>query len=230
MAAAELVFKGQIFQIPRRSLVATYELFLERPNLLRTSYKVRLQVSETSFRVFLAAIEGAAEIGMENALDLESLTKEVQFVELGRQVAEFISQHPHIDVIPLKSAIADLRRRLAGQDRELCLLARANGRAKAEQNSQLEVLRGAIDEVPKKQLHERKKVLGLQEAMGEVGRQINQTEEAVERRVGPLEQAALGLAEAKDRTSRVESDVAVCGRRWQTATRRLKRSGERLGA
>jgi hypothetical protein len=29
----------------------------------------------------------------------------------------------------------------------------------------------------------------------------------VERHVGPLEQAALGLAEAKDRTSRVESDV-----------------------
>jgi uncharacterized protein YukE len=30
----------------------------------------------------------------------------------------------------------------------------------------------------------------------------------VERRVGPLERAALGLAETKDRTSRIESDVA----------------------
>jgi hypothetical protein len=37
---------------------------------------------------------------------------------------------------------------------------------------------------------------------------LNGTEEAVERRVGPLERAALGLAEATDRTSRVESDVA----------------------
>jgi hypothetical protein len=37
---------------------------------------------------------------------------------------------------------------------------------------------------------------------------MNQTEETVERRVGPLEQAALGLAEAKVHTSRVESGLA----------------------
>jgi chromosome segregation ATPase len=158
--------------------------------------------------VFLAAMEGATtEIGMGNVLDLESLTKEFQFAELGRQVAEFLPQHPHVDVIRLKSAVADLERHLARQDRELCQLAEANGWATAEQDSQLEGVRRAIDEVAKKQRHERKKVSGLQEAMGEVRRQMNQTEEAVERRVGPLEQAALELAEAKDRTSRVESDV-----------------------
>jgi chromosome segregation ATPase len=44
--------------------------------------------------------------------------------------------------------------------------------------------------------------------MGEVRREMNQTEEAVGLRVGPLEQAALGLAGTTDRTSRVESDVA----------------------
>jgi chromosome segregation ATPase len=37
---------------------------------------------------------------------------------------------------------------------------------------------------------------------------MNRTEEAVERRVGPLEHAVLGLAETTDRTSRVESDLA----------------------
>jgi hypothetical protein len=37
---------------------------------------------------------------------------------------------------------------------------------------------------------------------------MNQTEEAVERWVGPLTRAVLGLVETKDRTSRVESDVA----------------------
>jgi hypothetical protein len=133
MTAAELVFECQTFQIARRSLVATCELFLENLNLLSTPYQVRSQVSETSFRVYLAAIEGATtEIGMGNVLDLESLTKEFQFVELGRQVAEFLSQHPHIDVIRLKSAIADLRRRLAGQDRELSQLTEASGRAMAE--------------------------------------------------------------------------------------------------
>jgi oligoendopeptidase F len=95
---------------------------------------------------------------MGNVLDLESLTKELQFVELGRQVAEFLSQHPHVDVNRLKSAIADVQRRLAGQDRELCQLTEANGRAMAEQNSQLEGLRGAIGEVAKKQRHERENV------------------------------------------------------------------------
>jgi chromosome segregation ATPase len=170
------------------------------------------QVSETSFRVFLAAMEGATtEIGMGNALDLESQTKEFQIVELGRQVAEFISQQRHIDVIPLRSAIADLEGHLARHDRELCQLAEANGRVRAEQDSQLEGLRGAISEVEKEQRHEHKKVSGLQEAMGEVRRQTNQTEEAVERRAGLLERTPLGLAEAKDPTSRVESDLADLG-------------------
>jgi chromosome segregation ATPase len=64
-----------------------------------------------------------------------------------------------------------------------------------------EGLRGAIDEVAKKQRHERGKVSELREAMGEVQCQMNQTEEAVE-------WLALGLAETTDRTSRVESDAA----------------------
>jgi hypothetical protein len=84
-------------------------------------------------------MEGATtEIGMGNALDLESLTNEFHFLELGRQVAEFLSPRPHIDAIRLKSAIADLRGWLAAQDRELCLVAEASGRARAEQDSQLE--------------------------------------------------------------------------------------------
>jgi hypothetical protein len=87
---------------------------------------------------FLAAIEGATtEIGMENAIDLESLSSEFQFAQLGRQVAGFISQHPHARVIPLKSAIAGLRRRLARQNRDLCRVAEANGRAMAEQDGSL---------------------------------------------------------------------------------------------
>jgi hypothetical protein len=38
--------------------------------------------------------------------------------------------------------------------------------------------------------------------------QVSRTKDPVERRVGRLEQAALGLAETKDRTSLVESGVA----------------------
>jgi hypothetical protein len=128
MTAPEFVFEGQTLQITRRSLVAKCEFFLEKPNLLSTPYQVRSPVSETSFRVFLAEMEGATtEIVMGNVLDVESLTKGFQFAELGRQVAEFISRHPHVDIIPLKSAIADLEGHLAGRDRELCLLTEANG-------------------------------------------------------------------------------------------------------
>jgi chromosome segregation ATPase len=145
---------------------------------------------------------------MENAINLESLSSELQFTELGRRVGKFVLQHPHVEIVRFKSAITALQRRLAGQDRELYHLAEATGRAKVEQDAQLEGLREAIDEVAKKQLHERKKVSGLQEAMGEMRSQISQTDEVVEQRIGPLEQAALELAETKIRTSQVESGVA----------------------
>jgi hypothetical protein len=88
MTTAKLVFEGQTFQIAWRSLVATCELFLEDPDLLKRPYRVRSRASETNFRLFLAAIEGATtESGMENAMDLESLSWEFQFLELGRRFA-----------------------------------------------------------------------------------------------------------------------------------------------
>jgi hypothetical protein len=109
MSTAKLVFEDRTAQ------TATRDLFLENPNLLSTLGQICLQLSETNFRVFLAVIEGVTtEIGMENALDPESLTKEFQFVELGRWVGEFVSQHPRIEAIRLGSALADLQRRLAG--------------------------------------------------------------------------------------------------------------------
>jgi hypothetical protein len=157
----------------------------------------------------VAVIERAAtEIGMENAIDLESLSREFQFVELGWQGGDFVSQHPHVDALRLKSVISDPQRQPAGQNLEFCQLAEANGRSRAERDSQLEGLPGAIDKVGKKQRHERKKVSALQETTGEVLHQIegvtiksSGTKEVVER-------AALGLAETKDWTSRVESDLA----------------------
>jgi peptidoglycan hydrolase CwlO-like protein len=187
MATAELLFGGQTFQISIRSLVSTCELFVENIQLLMKPYQVRSQKSETNFRLCLAAIEGATtEIGIENALDIESLSSEFQFVELGRKVTEFISQHPHIEVIRLKSAITGLHRRLARQDRELCQLAETNG----QQDSQVQDVRGVIGEVEKKQQHECTKVSGLQEAMENIRRSISQTNEAVDRRIGSLERAA----------------------------------------
>jgi regulator of replication initiation timing len=146
---------------------------------------------------FLAAIEWeTAEIGMENAIDLESLSSEFQFVELGRRVEEFISQHHHVEVVRLKSAIVDLQRRLAGHDREFCQLVEANRRARAEQNAQLECLRRGIEEVAKKQQDECRKVSRLQKAVGEVPPQMNE-----------IEKVALGLVQTEGRISRVESNI-----------------------
>jgi chromosome segregation ATPase len=157
---------------------------------------------------------------MENAIDLEWLSTEFQFVKFGRRVGEFVWQHPHVEVVRLKSLILDLQKQLTGQNRELCQFTEANGRA--ERDLQLEGLREAIKEVAKK-------VPGLQQAVGEVRRQIedvmiklSESEETVERRAGPLERAALGLAETKDRMSR------VCGQRRRTGARSLQTSGRRL--
>jgi hypothetical protein len=63
--------------------------------------------------VFLAAIEGAAtEIGMEDVIDLDSLSREFLFVKFGRWAGGFISQHYHVEVGRLESAIT---RRMGGR-------------------------------------------------------------------------------------------------------------------
>jgi hypothetical protein len=87
MSIFDLLFEGQTFQIARRSLAATCKLFGENSKLLEKPYEIRSRASEGHFRLFLAAIEGATtEIGMENAIDLASLSSEFQFVELRQQV------------------------------------------------------------------------------------------------------------------------------------------------
>jgi hypothetical protein len=49
------------------------------------------------------------KIGMENVIDVESLSTEFRCIRLGRRIAEFVSRHPHVEVIRLKSAITDLQ-------------------------------------------------------------------------------------------------------------------------
>jgi hypothetical protein len=167
MATNKLVLEGQTFQIARRSLIVTCKLFLENPNLFSTLDEVRSQVSEAHFRLFLREIEGVTmEIELESAIDLESLRSEFRFIELGRRVGKFVSQHPQIEVARLKSVVLDLQR-LVGHNRELCQFVEANERTKTEEDAQLEGLRGMIDEVAKKRLQERKKVSGLQKVIGE---------------------------------------------------------------
>jgi hypothetical protein len=61
--------------------------------LLNKPSRLLLHASEAYFRLLVAATEGAtAEIGMENVIDLGSVSREFQFAELGQQVGEFVSR------------------------------------------------------------------------------------------------------------------------------------------
>jgi hypothetical protein len=136
---------------------------VENIKLLKKPSRLRSRASEADFRLLLVAIRAAtAEIGMENATGFESLSREFQFLEPGRQGGEFVLQHLHVEAIWLKAAISDVQR----QNRELCQLAEANGRVRAERDPQLEDLRGAIDQVAKKHQHELEEISGPQRRWG----------------------------------------------------------------
>jgi hypothetical protein len=71
--------------VPDRAV--TCQLFVEDRTLPEKPDDVRSPPSEALFRLLLAPIEGATrEVGTENASDLESLSTEFEFVELGWRV------------------------------------------------------------------------------------------------------------------------------------------------
>jgi hypothetical protein len=110
----------------------------------------------------------------------------------------------------LHSAITKGQRRLAGQDQRISQLLEEKGIARTEQDSQVQSLRAPIGDVAKKAPRRAQEGLGAAGGIVEVLCQISQTEKVVE-------PAALGVAETKDRMSRVESDVAGL-----TVARRLR--------
>jgi hypothetical protein len=218
MTISELVFEGQRFRVARGRLARTCEIFLENPDLLKKPYAVRARVSETNFRLFVDAINGApTEIGMKNAFDLELLSTEFQFTGLVRRVAEFVAQHPSVEVVGLKSAIANLQRQLTEHDlrreRDLCLMDIASERARDDHDS---LVHGLIGQVENEVMQEAEKVSSLQKTVAAMGQQLEgvtmrlaRSEEELLRRVAQLEWVTRALAEAnealKDWLSRVES-------------------------
>jgi hypothetical protein len=133
MSTAEVVLEGETFHMARRSLMLSCELFAENLRLLEKPYRLRSRASEAHFRLFLPAIEGATmEIGMETAIDIESLSRELQFVELGRQVDEFASQHPHVEVVRLNWRLWTCRGSWRGTiGSSACFQTRTNGRGRS---------------------------------------------------------------------------------------------------
>jgi hypothetical protein len=103
---------------------------------------------------------------------VESLTKELRFVGLWREVAEFVLRHLPVVVVRLTRAIADPQKQLVEENGEICLSTVLDERGRDKQNLQMQAMRGVIGEVEHNPKHERRKVLGLQHAMAEIGRQI----------------------------------------------------------
>jgi hypothetical protein len=81
-------------------------------------------VSVVSFRVFVAAVNGAhAEITSENFCDLGLLCAEFGLTELSDQIASYRSQHSSID-FDARDTLALLRDTIAEQQRAIDLLYR----------------------------------------------------------------------------------------------------------
>jgi hypothetical protein len=103
-------------------LMLLCELFAKNMKLPKEPGEIH---SEGHFWSSVAANEGVmTEIATENASDFESLSTEFQFI--GRRVAEFPSQHPHVEVIRLKLAIVDLQRQMLRRVRGVCASAKEN--------------------------------------------------------------------------------------------------------
>jgi septal ring factor EnvC (AmiA/AmiB activator) len=110
----------------------------------------------------------------------------------------------------------------AAQSREPSLLAEANMRARAEEESQLEGLRGVIDEVTKRQRQEGEKVSQLGKAMGDVRLEIDGVALKLSETQEPLDKAMRGRIVCLG----LNQMLLVCGQRWQAAARTLRMSGE----
>jgi hypothetical protein len=88
---SEVVHEGRTFSIPRLSLMASCEIFKDDPTLLASPYQVKSNVSDATFGLFVAAIEGSDPvISHENSAELALLCDEFGFQVLGDKVQDFV--------------------------------------------------------------------------------------------------------------------------------------------
>jgi hypothetical protein len=107
------------------------------------------------------AINGSTpKIEIGNVLDLESLSTEFQFGGLVHRVAEYVSQHPSVEVTRLKAAVVQLQGQVVAQDRAIAELTAA----KADQDWQMRAMRAIVSDLEKRLQHESEKVSGLRDA------------------------------------------------------------------
>jgi hypothetical protein len=90
MADSLLFLNGQPFQVKKHQLISKCELFKRNVNLLDSDYGVQSEVSISSFRDFLSALDDQPiTISEENQRDLFALCTEFRFNGLSSAFAAF---------------------------------------------------------------------------------------------------------------------------------------------
>jgi hypothetical protein len=126
----ELVLDEQRFAVPMIPLIANCHLFQENRILIsQPNYRVQYRVSVSSFRLFIAAINGS-EILIR---DLIFLSTELKFAGLLITLSEWRSVHAPADSTAALSGLADtigwlrhdirvVKAESAGWERVLCMV------------------------------------------------------------------------------------------------------------
>jgi len=117
-----LLVGDRSFEVLRRLLFSTCELFVEQPQLLSRPYRVQSRVTAAEFGVFLEAISGRdLEIASENVEFLEILCAEFGFSDLQRKVEAFVSRTSAIDRV-CRHEVSTLKERDMQHSRDILAL------------------------------------------------------------------------------------------------------------
>jgi hypothetical protein len=91
------------------------DVFLQHSDLLTKPYEVGSRVDAGTFRVFVEAIGGSrVTITDSNLFNIEALGEEFAFASVSRQVGEWLSEHPSVDVYS-RRVIVNLKATIEGQ-------------------------------------------------------------------------------------------------------------------
>jgi hypothetical protein len=200
MAVRELVFEGRCFRIALAFLQAKCEIFAPNSPPVQRLYHVSSQVDLANSQLFVDAINGAPpDITLDNAHDHDALCREFRFAELGTAIAAFLTQqgpgHSDVDIAELRAAIAEQKlqheRDISWLGRQLAAL--GSGGDLQRDVEAVKLLTGALQGSDARQ---NRSIQQLMDGMRRVGAFVGE------------QPAALGLAETRVRTSRVESGAA----------------------
>jgi hypothetical protein len=113
-----LIHPQQTFQVLEKLLIQKCDLCKDNPSLTASPYIVRSHISQSDFRTFVSALEGASvPLTKDNLLGLTLLCEEFHFGEL----SERLSQFRDFDDVKEGAALKDLeaRKRLSALEERM---------------------------------------------------------------------------------------------------------------